>query len=233
MASRSAAVEPGALVLASASPRRRELLSCLGLPFTVAPADVDEDALLRELPAGPDLAETLAGSKAEAVTGAPGTVIIGADTLVIRDGQALGKPRDAQDAADMLRSLRNRDHQVITGVAVRVVGIPAVRTGHAVSTVTMRPHTDDEIAAYTAGGDPMDKAGAYAIQHAGFHPVARLAGCYWNVVGLPLCVLSRLLAEAGVAVRRDQGEAVADRCALCGPQGRCPAPPVGGAREAE
>ncbi|MBI4497970.1 MAG: septum formation protein Maf [Chloroflexi bacterium] len=218
---------PVAVVLASASPRRRELLACLGLPFQIAPAAVDEAALLRGAPATPETAEALARAKAQAAAAPPGAVVIAADTLVVRDGTILGKPRDPEEAAAMLHTLRGRAHQVMTGVAVRLAGTQGAQSGHAVSAVTMRPYAEAEIQAYVASGDPLDKAGAYAIQHPVFRPVARLEGCYWNVVGLPLCLLGRLLAAVGVPCLPAAGPVGGDRCTLCAPGGPCPAPPVG------
>lgn len=218
----------GPVILASASPRRQELLSRLGLSFRVAPAALDEAALVRDMSAGPEMAEALARAKAEVTSGPPDAVIVAADTLVVLDGSALGKPRDASEAAAMLRALRGRDHQVITGVAVRTAGPSPARCGHAISTVVMRSYAKEELRAYVASGDPLDKAGAYAIQHTGFHPVDRMDGCYWNVVGLPLCVLSRLLAEVGMTAIAPGGATVGGRCSLCAPEGPCPAPPVGG-----
>lgn len=185
------------LILASTSPRRRALLGLLGVSFTLAAPDVDETPLVGETPAA--LAARLARAKAETVArGEPDAVVIAADTVVALGNEVLGKPVDAQDAAWMLRALRGAPHDVLTGVAVahgkQVWGEVVA------SQVTMRAYTDAEIAAYVASGDPLDKAGAYAIQHPGFQPVADLRGCYANVVGLPLCAMRRLLTQAGVAV---------------------------------
>jgi MAF protein len=180
-----------ALVLASNSPRRRDLLALTGLTFTVRPADVDESPHTGETPAAYVL--RLAESKARACAG--GTVIA-ADTTVAIDGAILGKPRDHAEAAEMLRRLRGRRHQVHTGIGVKTGG--TLVTDLCTTNVPMRPYSDEEIDAYVASGDPLDKAGAYAIQHADFHPVESLTGCYASVMGLPLCHLVRTLGKVGV-----------------------------------
>lgn len=184
------------LVLASGSPRRRELLAELGIPFEVIPADVDEAALTVADPWR--TAEGLALAKARAVAERlgplAGHVILGADTVVAYEGATdwtlLGKPADASEAGEMLRTLRGREHVVVTGVAALSANEEEV--GSETSRVTLRDLTDDEIAAYVATGDPLDKAGAYAIQHP-MNLVARLDGAYDNVVGLPMALVRRLL----------------------------------------
>jgi septum formation protein len=194
------------VILASASPRRREFMQQLSLPFQVHVADIDEQDQDDEPPQ--QLVARLSREKALAVaTRLPQAVVIGADTIVTLDGELLGKPVDPLDAADMLRRLRDRSHQVYSGVTVCP---PCDRehhgcdrrdrtlTGLVGSTVWMRPYSEDEIAAYVASGDPLDKAGAYGIQNAEFHPVARMRGCYASVMGLPLCELSDLLRQVGV-----------------------------------
>lgn len=190
------------IILASASPRRRELIARLGVTFTVQPTATDEEAL-EAVFAGPpeDLALYLAGHKAEAAlrgVDANADAVLAADTTVIIDGLVLGKPRDAAEAHAMLTRLRGRTHVVTTGVAL-VVTQSGQRYLRAASTpVTMRNYSDDEIAAYIATGDPFDKAGSYAIQHPIFQPVARIDGCATNVIGLPLCTVADLLATAGL-----------------------------------
>jgi MAF protein len=129
------------------------------------------------------------------------------------DGAILGKPRDEAEAIDMLRRLRGRQHDVITAVAVIRNGRSVV--DHVTTKVTMRNYTEDEIAAYVASGDPMDKAGAYAVQNTAFAPVSGYDGCYLNVVGLPLCRLARLLRELGVEVRPRPEWALPRQCASC------------------
>ncbi|MFL7810637.1 MAG: nucleoside triphosphate pyrophosphatase [Anaerolineae bacterium] len=181
------------LILASGSPRRREFMERLGLPFSIAVADVDERSLPGERPQ--ELVARLSRAKAEVVAARhPGATVIGADTSVTLDGAHLGKPADPSEAAAMLACLRDRPHQVYSGVTV-VTGRSAERRCSAVveSTVWMRAYSDAEIAGYVAGGSPLDKAGAYGIQDAAMNPVARLEGCYASVMGLPLCALTELL----------------------------------------
>ncbi len=188
------------LILASASPRRRQLLAALGIPFAVDVADIDESRVGAETPVAH--VRRLAEEKARAVAARRRQdVILAADTIVAHQGRILGKPRDAAHARAMLQWLRERAHQVITAVAVAHDG--AVASGLDVSVVTMRAYSDSEIDAYIASGDPFDKAGAYAIQHPGFAPVARLEGCYAGVMGLPLALTARLLSAAGLAPAPD------------------------------
>ena len=184
-----------AIVLASASPRRRELLPALGVTFEVIPANVDESDADDD---AARLARTLAVRKARAVAAArPGDTVIGADTIVVLDGRQLGKPGGAVEARAMLEALRGRTHHVVTGVAVidgRDEAAEAVTTA-----VAMRAYTDTEVARYIARGEPFDKAGGYAVQDAAFAPAAAVEGCRCSVIGLPLWTLRRLLREvAGV-----------------------------------
>lgn len=186
------------LILASGSPRRRELLSLLGVPFVVRSPDIKEYNHEGEGPRV--MARRLAHEKAQAVGGdAQAGLIVAADTFVCLDGRVLGKPSDVDDAARMLGRLRGRPHLVLSGLTVIAARLRWERTVLAETMVWMRDYDDDEIAAYVASGDPLDKAGAYAIQHRGFDPVSRIAGCYANVMGLPLCHLYRLLREADIA----------------------------------
>jgi 23S rRNA (uracil1939-C5)-methyltransferase len=200
------------VVLASASPRRRELLLALGLDFVSTASADDEDISSDEPPA--KVAKRLALLKAESIAVSHGDkAVIGADTIVVLDGAILGKPRDETEASDMLRRLRGRQHDVITAVAVIRNG--RANVDHVTTKVTMRNYTDDEIAAYVASGDPMDKAGAYAVQNQAFAPVASVDGCYLNVVGLPLCLLARLLRETGAKVSPRPEWALPCQCASC------------------
>lgn len=193
---------PARVILASASPRRREFMERLGVPFEVRLADVDERNGTNERPA--ELVARLSRHKAQAVAAqVPDAVIVGADTIVALDGELLGKPVDPADAAEMLRRLRDRPHQVYSGVTLCAPQRRELLTEVVESTVWMRPYTEAEIAAYVDSGDALDKAGAYGIQHADFHPAARLRGCYSSVMGLPLCRLASLLARAGVAPPAD------------------------------
>jgi 23S rRNA (uracil1939-C5)-methyltransferase len=198
------------IVLASASPRRRELLLALGLDFESVASTNDEVISSDESPA--TVSERLALAKAESVAVShPDKAVIGADTIVVLDGAILGKPRDGVEAADMLKRLRGRQHEVITAVAVICNG--RLFVDHVSTRVTMRSYTDGEIAAYVASGDPMDKAGAYAVQNQAFAPVASVDGCYLNVVGLPLCrrVFCARLAPRSVRGRNGRSRANARR----------------------
>lgn len=203
------------LILASASPRRQALIHLLGYPVEVRVADVDELSVTDPDPAR-NVVET-ARLKAETVaaTVTDAGVIIAADTEVVLDGQILGKPVDADDATRMLRRLRGRTHQVHTGIVV--CRRPDGRTATALSTtdVMMRDYSDAEIAAYVASGDPLDKAGAYAIQSASFRPVALLSGCYTGVVGFSLCRLSQALQAVGVPVSLPVADHQAEQCPTC------------------
>ena len=189
------------LVLASASPRRRELLAQLGVPFEVRPADVDETPVPGE--AAADLVRRLALSKAQAALVAAledDLVVLAADTVVVLDGEVLGKPVDAADAARMLRALSGSRHEVLTGVAV--AGSHGTSASLEVQVVTTSVHmgewTDEQIAAYVASGEPMDKAGSYAIQEVGDRFVRSIDGPFDNVVGLPMAVTRQMLTDAGI-----------------------------------
>ena len=181
------------VVLASQSPRRRELLTLVGIPHDVRPANIDERYLAGETPQGH--AERLAREKASAIR-EPDTVVIGSDTIVVVDGDVLGKPRDTSDAVRMLRRLSGRSHTVITAVAVSWKG--NLQSGVEQVGVAFHALSDADIAAYVATGEPMDKAGAYGIQGFGATIVARVDGDYFAVMGLPLQRLVRLLATLGL-----------------------------------
>jgi septum formation protein len=183
------------LVLASASPRRQELLRSAGIAFEVQPAHIPEDPLPGE--AAKDCAERLAREKALAVARQrPHDVVLGADTVVVVDGQLLGKPSDAADSARMLRMLSGREHQVITGVCLVASGKPSVASESTL--VTVSEIADKDIAEYVASGEPMDKAGAYAIQGIASRWIPRIEGDYSNVVGLPVALVCGMLRQAGV-----------------------------------
>ena len=206
------------MILASSSPRRRELLSSLGTVFSIYKPDIDETYRHGETPLA--YVRRLASEKAFAggvgrllAGGFPDpsdweNLVLAADTIVISpDGQyILGKPADADEATATLRLLRGQTHTVCTAIHLewfsrRMSGnVQMEESAEVVQTrVTMRDYSDDEIAAYIATGDPFDKAGGYAIQHAGFKPVARIDGCYNNVVGLPLCAVKRCLEALGAS----------------------------------
>jgi septum formation protein len=187
------------LVLASASPRRQELLRNAGIPFEVQPADISEDPLLGE--GAEECAERLAREKALSVAGQlPQDCVLGADTVVVVDGQILGKPCDAADAARMLRLLSGREHQVITGVCLVAGGRWSVASE--TTSVTMSEISEKEITDYISSGEPMDKAGAYAIQGIASRWIPRIDGDYCNVVGLPVALVWRMLRQAGI-IRAD------------------------------
>lgn len=187
------------LVLASASPRRRELLARLGLDFEVRPVDVDEDP---GSVTDPQIAaRKIARMKAEAARLQDEyTPILAADTIVAIDGQMLGKPADVDDAREMLQRLRGRTHDVVTAVALIPQDQRSVIARNPVTHVTMRDYTDAEIDAFIATGTPFDKAGGYAIQDGGLAPVAAYNGCYCNVIGLSLWATIDILRKGGIHV---------------------------------
>lgn len=182
------------IVLASSSPRRKEILSRLRLDCEVRPADVDETLAPGE--DAYDAAERLARAKASAIELPDRALAVAADTLVVLDGEALGKPRDREDAARMLRGLSGRRHDVVSGVAVRRGD--RVVSGREVTGVTFAALSEDEVARYVASGEPDDKAGAYALQGIAALFVTAVDGSPSNVVGLPVRLFYRLAAEAGV-----------------------------------
>jgi septum formation protein len=190
-------------ILASGSPRRRELLGSLGISFIVIKSEIDETQHPDEPPL--DYVRRLSVEKADAVAAmvsdsatilaADTVVILAADTIGVLDGAILGKPVDAADARAMLQELRDRTHIVCTALTLLHGGQHLTRLTQTL--VTMRDYSDVEIEAYIATGDPFDKAGSYAIQHEGFHPVAKIEGSYTNVVGLPVETLQTMLDEIG------------------------------------
>lgn len=190
------------LVLASNSPRRRQLLALTGWSFSVRPVDIDESPLPGEPPAAYVL--RLADSKARAAgaLAGPGEIILTADTTVADGDRILGKPVNAAEARAMLRALRGRAHTVYTAIGVCLPAsgteAPNITTDLCATQVWMRSYTDADVEAYIASGDPFDKAGGYAIQSETFRPVERIEGCYACVVGLPVCHVVRALAGAGM-----------------------------------
>ena len=186
---------PGSgLVLASASPRRREMLTRLGLYFRLAPAHIDENLLPGESAA--QAAQRLAAAKAAAVRVAPNDTVLAADTLVVLDHEIMGKPQDAEEASRMLRKLSGAQHEVLTGYCL--LNDSGQKVGLGRSLVTFRDLSDAEIAAYVDTGEPMDKAGAYAVQGLGGALVKQVSGSYTNVVGLPLAAVIELLLDQGI-----------------------------------
>jgi MAF protein len=175
------------------------LLSLLGIPFVIKAAGVDESPLDSEAPT--ELVLRVSQAKAFSVGDVrPDELVLAADTIVVLDGKVLGKPNGPDKASQMLSDLRARPHLVYSGVAVWHPASRKMICELGQSTVWMRDYDDAEIATYVASGDPLDKAGAYAIQHPGFDPVSQVEGCWLNVMGLPLCHLGRALVRFGVSL---------------------------------
>ncbi len=179
------------LILASASPRRKELLSLFGVPFVIRAADIDETMDPGKSPF--DEVARVSRLKALAVSHEPDDVVIAADTIVVCAGRVLGKPHDAAEASQMLRLLSGRDHQVMTGCTV--LRGDRTETFTEVTDLHFRPLSETEIARYVESGEPMDKAGAYGIQGGAALFCQRMAGDYYNVMGLPVCRLGQTLKE--------------------------------------
>jgi MAF protein len=194
------------LVLASASPRRHELLALFGLAFERIEPQVNEARRAGEAP--PAYVRRLAQAKAEAAIGmweGGPALILAADTIVVLGDQTLGKPHDSAEAIEMLRLLAGRTHRVITALALIETPTGRATSDECASDVPMRAYREDEVAAYVASGDPLDKAGAYAIQHQAFDPAPDFAHCFANVMGLPLCNLARSLRSLGVSFDAPDG----------------------------
>ncbi len=191
------------LVLASGSPRRRELLGIAGFMFSVVKVRIDESPHPQENPRAYALrvAQDKAHAARHLTQGEP--IILSADTTVDDRGEILGKPQNATDAERMLNQLRGRTHQVHTALAVLDTRTNRLETELSTTDVPMRAYSDEEIAAYIASGDPFDKAGSYAIQHPLFHPVEIRTGCYANVIGLPLCHFFKILRRMELAPPQD------------------------------
>jgi septum formation protein len=188
------------LVLASRSPRRKALLEKLGLPYRVLEVDIDETFLPGE--SIERSVQRLAAEKAlVCLSEIADGIVIGCDTVVVVDSQVLGKPRDPDDARAMLRTLSGRSHQVISGLAVLDAKSGALMTACERTIVHFQPLLEEDIEAYVASGEPLDKAGAYAIQGKAARFIPRIEGCYYNVVGLPLHCLASLLKKMGIPVK--------------------------------
>ncbi len=197
-------------ILASGSPRRREILTEMGITFTVMKPDIDETQHPSESPfayvkrlsieKAHAIADRMEKSQEAFILGADTVVILAADTMGEADGVIIGKPLDALEAETMLKQLRNRAHIVCTAISLLTLkkGERTLQTELTQTTVTMRDYSDEEIKAYIATGDPFDKAGSYAIQHEAFHPVAHIDGSYSNVVGLPIETLQKMLDRLSV-----------------------------------
>ena len=190
--------ESNKIILASASPRRRELLAQVGIEFDVVPSNAQEEVLPNETPEAH--VKRLSLDKAREVAGRKdvnGRWFIGSDTVVVRDGEILGKPCDDEDATRMLRSLSGRSHRVWSGYAIVDRCNGTEEAAACVTEVTFKELTDDEIAGYIASGEPLDKAGSYAIQGIGMFMVSAINGSYPNVVGLPVCEVVTRLEQLG------------------------------------
>ena len=196
------------MLLASNSPRRRQLIALGKWNVSLSVSDVDEGQSAGESPSEYVLRLAEAKARAAIPNAGPEQVIIGADTAVIHGGRILGKPGDSAEAIEMLKELRGHTHQVYTALAILQKHDERLIADLCVTDVPMRNYTDEEIDAYVLSGDPLDKAGAYGIQHPSFHPVESMSGCYASVMGLPMCHLLRALRQLGIT-------SVADVPAAC------------------
>lgn len=193
--------ERPSLILASNSPRRRQLLALAGWEFNVSAADMDESQLSNESPA--DYVVRLAESKARAINADADQIVLAADTAVVDGMDILGKPKDHQEGIAMLKRLRGHTHQVYTGIALLRLSDGLLLRELCITNVPMREYSDEEISAYVQTGDPLDKAGAYAIQHPGFHPVKNISGCHANVMGLPMCQVVLMMRKMDIQPNTD------------------------------
>jgi septum formation protein len=196
------------IILASNSPRRRELLALSGLPFVILPVNVDENLSLDEDPE--ECVRRLAELKMRAALELANRMgfshdqmVLSSDTIVVYERKILGKPKDIADAEWMLKTLRGKTHQVLTAIQIATVDSSKVVSDLCTSNVKMRKYTDAEIQTYIQTCDPMDKAGAYAIQHSIFHPAEHFDECYASVMGLPLCHVTRSLIKFGIRIYED------------------------------
>lgn len=190
------------LVLASGSPRRQELIRLLGLPVEVVPSNVDEDTPSDWTPSriveGLSLRKAISVKEQLAGQASADSIVVGSDTIVVLEGEVMGKPSDTEDARRMLRRLSGRTHEVYTGVTCVRFSDERTETSHRVTRVRMRELSEEQISRYVASGEPMDKAGAYGIQEIGSLLVDSIEGCYFNVVGLPVSLLSEMLEVYGI-----------------------------------
>jgi len=188
---------PGSeFLLASSSPRRKQMLEWMGYRFSISAADVDETPLIDETPL--DYVARVAQLKAHSLNGNRRGVVLAADTIVVDGARILGKPVDAPDAVRILKQLRNRIHRVFSALTLHNSGASRQTSDICISNVPMRDYSDEEIEQYVRSGDPLDKAGAYAIQNREFHPVIQFTDCYANVMGLPLCHTWSALCKEGI-----------------------------------
>ena len=189
------------LILGSNSPRRRQLLALTRLNFSVSAADVDESQQSNELPT--DYVLRLAETKARAIPADADQIVLAADTAVVDGVDILGKPKDSADAIAMLKRLRGHTHQVYSGIALLRLRDGLLLSDLCITNVPMRNYSDEEIKAYVQTGDPLDKAGAYGIQHPKFQPVEHLSGCHASVMGLPVCHVILLLRKMDIQPNTD------------------------------
>jgi len=202
------------LWLASESPRRQEILSAMGIVFSVVPPAAEAALPVSGDPVAVALARAVHKARAVAA-GLKEGAVIAADTVVADGADILGKPASTEIANQFLYRLRGKQHRVITAVALLDAASGEELTGYRISRVNMREYSDEEIAAYVASGRSMDKAGAYAIQDTQFHPVARVRGCYLNVVGLPVCTMLRLMHQMGIYPTIDPDWTPPGKCPDC------------------
>jgi len=208
------------LVLASSSPRRRTLIAAFA-PSVEAISPTGEEGPPRAGEPAEEFVQRLSLAKAEQVAKtARGSIVLGADTAVVLDDQIIGKPGSAWEATAILGRLRGRTHRVVTGVTALDVESGRRLTSATTSKVAMRRYSDAEVSAYVGSGEPFDKAGAYAVQDALFHPAEGVAGCYLNVVGLPLCQVASLLRRLGAAVQTRPGWQPPVQCVDCPLRGK-------------
>lgn len=199
----SLAMHPEEIILASNSPRRRELLALTGLKFTTYPVDIDETPREDEEPETYVMRISEEKALRAAEMNAKLGLLISADTIVVDRNKIIGKPGDEEQAREILRGLRGHAHVVHTALIVYNLSTLSMEKECCRSRVPMRTYSDDEIEAYIRSGDPMDKAGAYAVQHAGFHPVENFQGCFASVMGFPLCHLKRALKRMSFDLEMD------------------------------
>jgi septum formation protein len=188
------------LILASNSPRRRELLSLTGLAFEIFPVMIDETPRNNELPESYVMRISEEKAVAAAEKSKKNGILISADTIVVDQGRIIGKPQDENHARQILHGLRDHSHVVHTALIVYNLSTTGMEKDLCSSRVPMRNYSDDEIDDYISSGDPMDKAGAYAVQHAGFHPVVNFKGCFASVMGFPLCHLARTFRRMNISI---------------------------------
>ena len=196
------------ILLASQSPRRSELLKLIGKPFDVEPANINENMEKNEEPYSYTKRLALSKSLKVARNNVNGSIVIGADTIVVHDNKAVGKPTNNKEAYQILMKLRGHTHQVVTAVAIHYSKLGITKQDLCETNVQMRNMTEEEVADYISTGDSLDKAGAYAIQNVEFKPAVPLGGCMANVIGLPLCHITRALREKNIHVDKD----IAEKC---------------------